>query len=160
MSNFFCLFYHKLLQRLTSNRSRANDLTERNWFGTIFRDVRKVATPGNIGKVAAIGLALRDDESQLTQRDLEELMERNWFGSIFRDVKKVATKANIEKAAFGVAKKVATPSNIGKVAKFVLREDAKELSQRDLEYLEDLAARQEENIFERDFANSEMEDLD
>jgi hypothetical protein len=107
------------------------ELMERNWFKSIFRGVKKVATPANIGKVARF--VLRDDESLLTERDLEELtdrdieelIQRNWFKSIFRGVKKVAT-----------------PANLGKVASFVLREDAEELSQRDLEYLEDLSARE------------------
>ena len=107
---------------------------ERNWFKSIVRGVRKVATPANIGKVAS--LVLRDGESLLTERDLEaltdrdieELIQRNWFKSIVRGVKKIATPANLGKAA--------------KIASFVIREDAEELSQRDLEYLEDLSTRE------------------
>jgi hypothetical protein len=169
---------------LTSNHSRTEDLTERNWFKSIVRRVKKIATPANLGTVA--GLVIRDDESQLAERDVEELtdrefaelMERNWFKSIVRTVRKVATPSNIGKVASFVirddesllterdleeltdrdieeliqrnwfksivrtVKKVATPSNIGKVAGFVLREDAEELSQRDLEYLEDLSTRE------------------
>ena len=169
---------------MTSNPSRAEELTERNWFKSIARRVKKIATPANIGTVA--GLVIRDDESQLTERDIEELsdrefaelMERNWFKSIVRRVKKIATPANIGKVASFVirdeesllmerdleelterdiedliqrnwfksvvrtAKKYATPANIGKVASLVLREDAEELSQRDLEYLEDLSTRE------------------
>jgi hypothetical protein len=185
---FFCLLLSPSLAVPIANGqeldARANELTERNWFKSIFRGVKKIATPANIGKVA--GFVLREDESQLSQRDLEELtdrefaelVERKWFKSIFRGVKKLATPANIGKVAsfvlrdgesllterdleelterdieeliqrswfkkiFRGVKKFATPANIGKVASFVLREDAEKLSQRDLEYLEDLSTRE------------------
>jgi len=110
------------------------ELVQRNWFKSIVRTVKKVATPANIGRVAKVAsLVIRDDESllterdleELTDRDLEELVQRNWFKSIVR-----------------TAKKVATPANIAKAASLVLREDAEELSQRDLEYLEDLSTRE------------------
>ncbi|KIM46921.1 hypothetical protein M413DRAFT_440486 [Hebeloma cylindrosporum] len=184
----FCLLLAPSLAVPISNsqelHARAEDLVERNWFKSIFRTVKKVATPSNIGKVASF--VIRDDESQLAERDLEELtdrefadlMERNWFKSAFRSIKKIATPSNIGKvasfvirdddsllterdleelterdieelikrnwfkSAFRSVKKIATPSNIGKVAGFVLREDAEELSQRDLEYLEDLSTRE------------------
>jgi len=187
----FCLLLAPSLAVPISNGqeldARAEELTERSWFKSIFRGVKKIATPSNIGKVA--GLVLREDRSQLAARDIEELtdrefaelMGRNWFKSIVRRVKKVATPSNIGKVASLVlrdgesllterdleeltdrdieeliqrnwfksivrgVKKIATPSNLGKVAKvasFVIREDAEELSQRDLEYLEDLSTRE------------------
>jgi hypothetical protein len=166
--------------------ARPEELTERNWFKSLVRRVKNIATPANIGTVA--GLVIRDDESQITERDIEELsdrefaelMERKWFKfKPTRGVTKIATRDLEElterkwfkfKPTRGVTKiatrdleelterdiedliqrgwfksfvhKVATPANIRKVASLVLREDAEDLSQRDMEYLEDLSTRE------------------
>jgi len=123
------------------------DLTARdpNWFKSAFRAVRKVATPPNLmraGKFAASILLREDNEFDLTEREIEYLKDLtardpNWFKSAFRAVRKIATPPNIMKA--------------GKFAASVLfREDAEEVSQRDVEY-EDLSTREPgiKSFFER-----------
>jgi len=168
------------------------DLTARdpNWFKKAFRVVRKYATPSNLmkaGKFAA-GVLLRedaeeiyqrDDEFQFTEREVEYLKDLsardpNWFRKAFRTVRKVATPSNL--------------MNAGKfAANVLLREDAEELSQRDVEY-EDLSTREpsiksffervknvfspkkkaaevearedDDDVFERYFDNFEIDELD
>jgi hypothetical protein len=97
-----------------------------------FRKIKKVFKPSNIGKVASVAsLVIRDDISEVYERalgDLEKLAARDpSFGSFFRKIRK-----NVN------------PSNIGKIAGITglaIRDEYPELSVRDLEYLEDLAAR-------------------
>jgi len=124
------------------------DLTARdpNWFKSAFRAARKVVTPSNVmkaGKFAANILLREDDEFELTEREIEYLQDLtardpNWF-----------------KSAFRAARKVVTPSNVMKAGKFaagvLLREDAEEISQRDVEYEEDLSIREPniKSFFER-----------
>jgi len=124
------------------------DLTARdpNWFKSAFRAARKVVTPSNVmkaGKFAANILLREDDEFELTEREIEYLKDLtardpNWF-----------------KSAFRAARKVVTPSNVMKAGKFaagvLLREDAEEISQRDVEYEEDLSIREPsiKSFFER-----------
>jgi hypothetical protein len=158
----FCLLFAPSLAVPISNgqelNARPEELTERNWFKSVVRRIKNVATPGTVA-----GLVIRDDESQITERDIEELsdrefaelMERKWFTfKPFRGVKKIATRDLeelterdiedlIQRGWFkSFVHKVATPANIRKVASLVLREDAEDLSQRDMEYLEDLSTRE------------------
>jgi len=124
------------------------DLTARdpNWFKSAFRAARKVVTPSNVmkaGKFAANILLREDDEFELTEREIEYLKDLtardpNWFKSAFRAARKVVTPSNVMKA--------------GKFAAGVLsREDAEEISQRDVEYEEDLSIREPgiKSFFER-----------
>jgi ribosomal protein L30/L7E len=106
-------------------------------FGSIFRKIRKIASPKNLGTAAKIASFVVREEDLLTEREfaqLEELAEREpSFGSFFRKVKHAVGK-------------VVNPTNIGRVAKvasYVIREDGEDVVERDLTTVdfEDLAAR-------------------
>jgi hypothetical protein len=129
------------------------DLTARDpsWFRSAFRAVKKYATPPNLmkaGKFAA-GILLREDAEEISQRDLE-LTEREI--EYLKDL--TARDPNWFRSAFRAARRVVTPPNVLKAGKFaanlLLREDAEQISQRDVEY-EDLSIRDPsiKSFFER-----------
>jgi len=121
------------------------DLTARDpsWFRKVFRHVKKFVTPSNVLKVGkmAAGVLFREDAEEISQRD-------DGFQFTEREIEYLqdltARDPRWLKSAFGVVKKYATPSNAMKVGKFasnfLFREDAEEISQRDVEY-EDLSVR-------------------
>jgi hypothetical protein len=179
----FCLLVAPSIAVPITNdqHARAEDLSERdpNWFSSAVGAVRKVATPPNIAKAGrfAAGLLLREDAEEIFQRDLEfpesietlvtrddefQLTERDveflrdltardpsWFKSAFRAVRKVATPSNLMRAgkfAAGILlredeisqRDLENPENI---TSLVVRDDASQLTAREIEYLKDLAAR-------------------
>jgi hypothetical protein len=179
----FCLLVAPSIAVPITNdqHARAEDLSERdpNWFSSAVGAVRKVATPPNIAKAGrfAAGLLLREDAEEISQRDLEspesietlvtrddefQLTERDveflrdltardpsWFKSAFRAVRKVATPSNLMRAgkfAAGILlredeisqRDLENPENI---TSLVVRDDASQLTAREIEYLKDLAAR-------------------
>lgn len=159
--------------------ARAEDLSERdpNWFNSAVGAVRKVATPPNIAKAGrfAAGLLFREDAEEISQRDLESsesvesLVTRDdEFQLTERDVEFLkdltARDPNWFKSAFRAVRKVATPTNLMRAGKFaagiLLREDEVEISQRDLELPESMASalirEDTEEISQRDV---EYEDL-
>jgi len=162
----FCLLLAPSLAAPITNgqHARAEELTERdpNFFRSAFRAVRKVATPSNVMKAAAglvfrndaedisqrdlespesiVNLVIRDNELQLTDRDVEYLKDLaardpNWFSSAFRAVKKVVTPPNIMKAGKFAAGLIFREDEMSQ------RDDEFQLTERDIEFLQDLAAR-------------------
>jgi hypothetical protein len=149
--------------------ARAEDLEERDpsWFRSAVGFARKTATPSNLlkaGRYAATALS-REDAEEISQRDLESpqsigsLTTRDEFQFTEREVEYLkdltARDPSWFKSAFRVAKKYVTPSNVMKAGKFaagvLLREDAEEISLRDLDYPESVAIRDDEFQFtERD----------
>jgi predicted DNA binding protein len=142
------------------------DLTARDpsWFKSVFRAAKKHLTPSNVmkaGKFAA-GVLFREDAEEISERDLEypesivireaefELTEREI--EYLKDL--TARDPSWLKSALRAGKKHLTPSNVMKAGKFaasvLFREDAEELSQRDVEY-EDLSTREPsiKSFFER-----------
>jgi hypothetical protein len=128
-----------------------------NWFKSAFRAVRKIATPPNLmkaGKFAAgilmredeaEGIVIRDDEFQLTDRDVEFLMaltarDPYWFKSAFRAVRKIATPPNLMKAG-KFAAGILFREDEADIAGLVIRDDEFEFTEREIEYLKDLSAR-------------------
>jgi hypothetical protein len=140
------------------------DLTARdpNWFRSAWHVVKKHVTPSNVmkaGKFAA-GVLLREDAEEISQRDVEHpvVIRDDEFQFTEREIEYLkdltARDPNWVSSAFRVAKKHVTPSNVMKAGKFaasvLFREDAEEISQRDVEY-EDLSTREPsiKSFFER-----------
>jgi len=100
-------------------------------FGSIFKKLRKLATPANIGRVASLIAREEDMLSEREMAQLEELAEREpSFGSFFRKIRHTVGK-------------VVNPKNIGRVANiasYVIRED--------------------DDVFERDYSDFEIDELD
>jgi len=110
---------------------RTEDIEARS-FGSFFKKIRKIASPSNLKKAASVAsLVIRDDIPEAYERSLEdsdELAARDpSFGSFFRKIRKVVNPSNIRKVA--------------SVASLAIRDEYPELSERDLEYLDDLVAR-------------------
>lgn len=105
-------------------------------FGSFFRKIKKIARPA----AGIASLVLREESPEAYERafddiDFEELAARDpSFKSIFGKIKSAFTKKNVQKVE-GVASKV------GKIADLVIRDEDAELLERDLEDLEELAAR-------------------
>jgi len=128
-----------------------------NWFKNAFRAVKKIATPSNLmkaGKFAAgilmredeaESIVIRNDEFQLTDRDVEFLRDLtardpNWFKNAFRAVRKIATPSNLMKAGKFAAGLIMREDEAD-IAGLVIRDDEFEFTEREVEYLKDLSAR-------------------
>jgi hypothetical protein len=154
-------------------------------FGSVFKKIKHLANFKNLKAVAGVAaLAIREeDEMQLTVRDMEELEElaaRNpSFGSFFRKVKHFANFNNIKKVA-NVASMVVREDDD---SEFTARdlEELEELAARDPSFgsffrkvkhfanfnnikkvanVASMVVREDDGLFERDYSDLELDQLD
>jgi len=129
-------------------------------FGSIFRKIKKIARPA----MSIASLAIRDDEYEraLEGIDIDELIARDpSLGSIFKKVKNFFSKQNVRKVdnaihrVEGTAQKVeGAARKVDKITHMFLREEGTDLSERDIEDLEELSERgpsDDEEFYGREF---------